>query len=50
VAGRVIVDHEVITRNFPEGLGTMEMVCVYVVEKGLIQSASFKFEPPVMAA
>lgn len=41
-AGRaVVVDHERVTRNFPEGRGTLEMVCVYEVADGLIRRASF---------
>lgn len=41
VAGPVVVDLESITRNFPEGLGTLEMLCIYQVEGGHIQKASF---------
>src|SRR4051794_10097046 len=29
VMGSFVVDHELITRNFPEGKGTIEMLCVY---------------------
>jgi hypothetical protein len=45
VFGNVVIDHEDVTRTFPEGPGRMELVCVYVVEEGLIQSASFAFGP-----
>lgn len=41
VMASVVVDVELITRNFPEGLGTLEMLCVYEVANGRIQSASF---------
>lgn len=41
VVGHVVVDAEEITRNFPEGRGTLEMLCVYEVEHGLIVRASF---------
>ncbi len=41
VLGRVVVDAESITRNFPEGRGTLEMLCIYEVAEGLIQKASF---------
>ncbi|PRC90686.1 nuclear transport factor 2 family protein [Solimicrobium silvestre] len=41
VMGNIVVDLEVITRNFPEGLGTVEMLCIYEVVNGLIQKASF---------
>ncbi|WP_432727858.1 nuclear transport factor 2 family protein [Variovorax sp. W6] len=48
VMGNVVVDHEIVTRNFPEGVGTVEMVCVYVVSQGLIQTASFEIGSPTM--
>jgi hypothetical protein len=48
VLGNVVVDHEDVTRTFPEGPGRIELVCVYVVEDGLIQSASFAFGPTVL--
>lgn len=35
------VDLELITRNFPEGVGTLEMLCIYEVANGLIQKVSF---------
>lgn len=41
VMGNVVVDHELITRNFPEGRGTVEMLCIYEVMDGRIQKASF---------
>ncbi|MBT3067508.1 nuclear transport factor 2 family protein [Rhodoferax sp. U11-2br] len=41
VMGQIVVDLELITRNFPEGLGTVEMLCVYEVKDGLIQKVSF---------
>lgn len=41
VMGQIVVDLELITRNFPEGLGTLEMLCVYDVKDGLIQKVSF---------
>jgi putative hydrolase of HD superfamily len=37
----IVVDHEVVTRNFAEGVGTVEMVCIYEVAEGRIQKASF---------
>ena len=39
--GNVVVDAEEITRNFAEGLGTVEMLCVYEVINGCITKASF---------
>ncbi|WP_454908520.1 nuclear transport factor 2 family protein [Variovorax gossypii] len=41
VMGNVVVDFEIVTRNFPEGSGTMEMLCVYEVRDGHIQKATF---------
>ena len=41
VVGNIVTDAELITRNFPEGLGTLEMLCVYEVTDGRIQRASF---------
>ncbi|WP_137937598.1 nuclear transport factor 2 family protein [Chitinivorax sp. B] len=41
VMANVIVDFESITRNFPEGKGTIEMLCIYEVAEGRIQKATF---------
>jgi putative hydrolase of HD superfamily len=41
VVGKVVTDVEVVTRNFPEGLGTVEMLCIYEVVDGRIARASF---------
>ena len=40
VMGNIVIDHEVVTRSFPEGPGTVEMVVIYEVRDGKIQSAS----------
>lgn len=45
VMGSVVVDHERVTRNLPEGKGTIEMLCVYEVVDGLIARASFALGP-----
>lgn len=55
VVGATVVDYELITRNFPEGLGTVEMLCVYEVVGGRIQRASFatgakRLGPPALPA
>jgi hypothetical protein len=42
--GKVVVDLEQITRNFPEGVGTLDMLCIYEVTDGLIQKVSFVME------
>ena len=48
VMGAVVVDLEQITRNFPEGKGTVEMLCIYEVAQGRIVKASFASAAPVM--
>ena len=39
----IVIDHELVTRNFPEGRGTIRLVCIYRVRDGLIHEASFVF-------
>ncbi len=39
VAGNTVVDHEVVTRTFPEGPGTLELVMIYEVKDGRIAKA-----------
>jgi putative hydrolase of HD superfamily len=41
VMGNTVTDLELITRNFPEGVGTVEMLCIYEVSEGRILRASF---------
>jgi hypothetical protein len=48
VMGNIVVDSEVITRNFPasdpdfpNAKGTVEMLCIYEVERDLIVRATF---------
>ena len=48
VMGNVVIDYEDVTRNLPEGIGRVEIVCIYLVEEGLIRSASYVFGPPVL--
>ena len=47
--GNMVVDAEIITRNFPEGRGTLEMLCVYEVVDGHIVRASFATGAQTMA-
>jgi len=42
VCDNIVIDHERITRNFPEGKGHVDMLCIYHVEHGLIQKGQFK--------
>ncbi len=40
VMGTMVIDHELVTRTFPEGTGTVELVAMYNVIDGKIASAS----------
>lgn len=46
--GDKVIDAERVVRNFPEGRGTLEMLCVYQVGAGLIQRAWFATGAKVM--
>lgn len=46
VVGDVVVDHETVTRTFPEGIGKVDVICIYEVEAGKIKSARFKISEP----
>ena len=39
VMGSFVVDHEEVTRNFPEGKGSLELVMIYEVQNGRIVNA-----------
>ena len=36
VMGGFVIDHEIVTRTFPEGPGTLEVVMIYEVREGRI--------------
>jgi hypothetical protein len=40
VMGNIVIDHEEVTRTFPEGSGRVDMVAIYELVDGKIQSAS----------
>lgn len=40
--GDIVVDHEMVTRNFPEGVGQVEVVAIYHVVGGRIAKAWFR--------
>ncbi|GGA36976.1 nuclear transport factor 2 family protein [Dyella nitratireducens] len=42
VVGNLVVDQELVTRNFPDGLGEMDVLAIYEIEAGKIVSARFK--------
>lgn len=48
VMGDIVIDHEEITRNFPEGRGTLPMVCIYEVKEGHIRRGWFIPGPQVL--
>jgi len=39
VMGQIVVDHEKVTRTFPEGPGTIELLMIYEVQAGRIARA-----------
>ena len=41
VMGQVVIDHEEVTRTFPEGTGKIELVAIYEVRDGKIAAARF---------
>jgi len=45
VLGQVVIDHEMVRRNFAEGPGHVELLCLYTVDAGKISSASFVSGP-----
>ena len=52
VVGDLVVDHETVTRNVPEGVGEVDVICLYQVADGKIVRAWFKMgdvrlRPPV---
>jgi hypothetical protein len=46
VVENVVVDHELFTRTFPEGVGQVEVMAIYELEDGLIRKAWFKQGTP----
>ncbi len=39
VTGSFVIDHEIVTRTFPEGPGTLEVVMIYEVRNGRITNS-----------
>ena len=44
----LVIDREVVTRNFPEGRGTVDVIAIYQVEGDTIARAWFKLGTPVL--
>ncbi len=42
VLGNMVIDHETVTRNFPDGKGELDVICIYEVAHGKIAKAWFK--------
>jgi len=42
----MVIDHETVTRNFPEGRGEVDVVCIYEVARSKIAKAWFKIGKP----
>jgi hypothetical protein len=41
VMENVVIDHEFVTRTLPDGLCSVEMICIYEVNDGQISNATF---------
>ena len=50
VSGNRVIDHERVTRTFPEGAGTVELVMIYGVESGRIRRAWSRVGPRVQGS
>ncbi len=48
VMGDKVVDHELVTRTFPEGPGTIELIMIYEVTNGKIAKAGSIAGPKTM--
>lgn len=48
VVGNIVIDHETVTRSFPEGKGEIDVICIYEIEDTKIAKAWFKTSEPRM--
>lgn len=46
----LVIDHEVVTRNFPEGRGSVDVIAIYQVREDRIAKAWFKLGDPRLDA
>jgi hypothetical protein len=46
VAGNKVIDQEIVTPNLPDGMGRVEVIAIYDVERGKIANAWFISGPP----
>lgn len=42
----MVIDQEVVVRNFPEGRGELDVICIYEIANGKIAKAWFKIGTP----
>lgn len=49
VMGNMVIDHERVTRTFPEGLGTSEAVAIYEVQDGKIAKVWLVMGPKTLS-
>lgn len=45
VVENLVIDQEVVTRNFPQGRGKMDVLAIYEIDQGKIAKAWFKIGP-----
>ena len=50
VMGGIVIDHEKVTRTFPEGPGSIELIMIYEVEAGRIARAWTRVGPTALHA
>jgi hypothetical protein len=48
IAGETVVDHEIVTRTFPEGTDQIELVAIYNVQNDKIKKAWFISGPKTL--
>ncbi|WOI12158.1 nuclear transport factor 2 family protein [Thalassospira lucentensis] len=46
VMDNMVIDHETVTRTFPNGVGELDVICIYLIEDGKIAKAWFKTGTP----
>jgi len=49
-AGNTVVDREVVTRTFPEGVGQVDVIAIYELAGGKIARAWFVMGEPILGA
>lgn len=46
--GNMVIDREAVTRTFPEGVGTVDVIVIYEVVDGLIARAWYRMGTPLI--